>query len=443
MRTAIVVCSRLNSSRVPEKAFAQVAGVPVLVHLLRRLHQTGFPVFVAVPVEELGTYQRRLEAWRKELPNLMIAGAEECPLQRMASVAQTGGFDRVVRVCHDKVFVDPDDVWTLLNHQVAVGSEYVYSSTLPAGSGFEIVSTSALVAAAERFRGRVVEHIGYAVRCVAERVSDADMTAFHPLSRGRLLLDYPEDLDVLRWVGAALGERGISQTPAQGVQALLEANWKWIEHNRMPLVTVYTCARNAERWIDKAMGSVAAQNYFGRCEYLLVDDGSTDGTLERMTRFAARFPNQAQVVKLGENVGLASASNVALSMARGQYILRLDADDFLLHTMILEHMVKILDHAGTDALYPANLQNGGVVQWGDEAHHIGGAMFRTRAMNHVKFTEGLRGYEGYDFFRRAQGQLQVSYYLTPTFFYRQRKGSLSRTDLADRERIRAEIDART
>jgi hypothetical protein len=64
---------------------------------------------------------------------------------------------------------------------------------------------------------------------------------------------------------------------------------------------------------------------------------------------------------------------------------------------------------------------------------------KTRAINHVKFTEGLRGYEGLDFFARAKDTLSIGYFARPTFFYTQRNDSMSKTNLDDREKIKNNI----
>ncbi|MBK8260101.1 MAG: glycosyltransferase family 2 protein [Nannocystis sp.] len=84
---------------------------------------------------------------------------------------------------------------------------------------------------------------------------------------------------------------------------------------------------NGERFIHRALNSVAHQGNFKEMELIIVDDPSTDKTLEIVAKFAPGKPNVSwhrNVV----NKGLASSSNVALSKARGRYILRLDADDF-------------------------------------------------------------------------------------------------------------------
>ncbi len=54
-----------------------------------------------------------------------------------------------------------------------------------------------------------------------------------------------------------------------------------------PLVSILVPCYNSEAWIDRTLESALAQTY-PRCEIIVVDDGSTDGTLARMRGYEAR-----------------------------------------------------------------------------------------------------------------------------------------------------------
>lgn len=85
-------------------------------------------------------------------------------------------------------------------------------------------------------------------------------------------------------------------------------------------------AYNAERYLDKALDSIAHQT-FDDYEAVLVDDGSTDRTGAILDEFAAAHEN-AQVVH-SQNNGLLLARRLGLAHAQGDYIVFLDADDRL------------------------------------------------------------------------------------------------------------------
>src|SRR5204863_4901901 len=94
--------------------------------------------------------------------------------------------------------------------------------------------------------------------------------------------------------------------------------------NPAPLVSVLISAYNVAAWVPKCLESVLAQDW-PRIEIVVVDDGSRDGTLVA----ARRFESKRVKVVTQENRGAAAARNQALSLAQGDYIQWLDADDLL------------------------------------------------------------------------------------------------------------------
>lgn len=99
------------------------------------------------------------------------------------------------------------------------------------------------------------------------------------------------------------------------------------------LVSILIPAYNAEKWINQAIESALGQTWENK-EIIIVDDGSTDRTLEIARGFESIF-----IKVIGqENLGASAARNSALSMARGNYIQWLDADDLLAADKIAEQM---------------------------------------------------------------------------------------------------------
>ena len=91
-----------------------------------------------------------------------------------------------------------------------------------------------------------------------------------------------------------------------------------------PLVSVLIPAHNAEAWIGDSIKSAIAQTWRHK-EIIVVDDGSTDKTLATAQQFES---NEVRVVTQ-PNQGAAVARNTAFSVAQGDYIQWLDADDIL------------------------------------------------------------------------------------------------------------------
>lgn len=437
MKTAFVICSRKDSSRVPNKAFINYNGLSHLEHLIERLLKTEIPIYVAVPEGEEVFYSSLMDKYPKRV--FISSGFAQDPLRRMYGVAKQNQIDNVIRVTHDKIFIDPETVFQALGKFNEQKLDYLYSSSFIPGTGFEIISHDILEKAAAAFKK--VEHISYAIKAMTDNKLDFQVTDSHMRSMLyagiRLLVDYPEDVQLMRLLFATLGK---DCNLRQVLEFIQEHPWV-TQINRLPKVTVYTCAYNAEKWITDAMGSVAMQENFSDFEYVLIDDHSSDRTSYMMAKFCQLYKN-AQWHRNNANYGLASSSNRALKMAKGKYIVRLDADDYFANNAAISDMIELMEERGLDAVYPNNYCGIGrrEVQSGSDHHHIGGSLFRTSAVNHVKFTEGLRNYEGLDFFGRAQQQIAIGYLAKPVFVYRQHEGSMSKTNLEERERVKKEIE---
>ncbi len=91
-----------------------------------------------------------------------------------------------------------------------------------------------------------------------------------------------------------------------------------------PLVSILIPCFNAASWISATLESVLAQTWGSR-EIIIVDDGSTDGSLALAQSFATRGVS----VIVQPNAGASAARNRALRESRGNFIQFIDADDLL------------------------------------------------------------------------------------------------------------------
>lgn len=94
---------------------------------------------------------------------------------------------------------------------------------------------------------------------------------------------------------------------------------------REPIVSIIVAAYNAEAWISECIESVINQT--SDCwELILVDDGSTDGTGQIIDGYLV----DKRIRKVScEHRGLAASRNTGLSLASGEFLALLDADDYL------------------------------------------------------------------------------------------------------------------
>jgi glycosyltransferase EpsE len=91
-----------------------------------------------------------------------------------------------------------------------------------------------------------------------------------------------------------------------------------------PRVSVVSTVYNGESYFDRAIPGILAQT-FDDFEFILVDDGSSDRTLDRLHELAGR--DQRVRVFAPGRLGAAAAYNYAVAQARGDYIARQDFDD--------------------------------------------------------------------------------------------------------------------
>jgi len=92
------------------------------------------------------------------------------------------------------------------------------------------------------------------------------------------------------------------------------------------LITVLITTHNYGRFIEQAIDSVLAQEFpQDQVQTVVVDDGSTDDTAERMKKYGSRIEYFYKT-----NGGQASALNMGISKARGEIVALLDADDVFL-----------------------------------------------------------------------------------------------------------------
>lgn len=227
---------------------------------------------------------------------------------------------------------------------------------------------------------------------------------------------------------------------------MLTKNWK------NPLVTVYIANHNYGRFIEQAIESVYQQS-FDDWELIIIDDGSTDNSREIIQRYQNRSKTY---IAFQHNRGLNKTGNVAAKLARGKYIVRLDADDYM-----SSHALKIMVHE-----MEANQQLAMVfsdyylidesdnvigqmrrhdfekgVSLYDQPAHGACTLFRKSILQEIGgYDENFRCQDGYDVWLRMIHNYSIKNVDLPLFYYRQHGSSLSKNEehiLNTRARIKA------
>ncbi|OAI44845.1 hypothetical protein AYO42_00590 [Rhizomicrobium sp. SCGC AG-212-E05] len=122
-----------------------------------------------------------------------------------------------------------------------------------------------------------------------------------------------------------------------------------------PVVSIITPTKDRRELLRLTMDSVSAQGC-GAWEHVIVDDGSTDGTIEEVTRRAVADPRVRLIRRQSEKSGANVCRNLGLAAAMGEFVIFLDSDD-LLRAGCLENRTTLM-RRNPDlafAVYPAGV----------------------------------------------------------------------------------------
>lgn len=116
-----------------------------------------------------------------------------------------------------------------------------------------------------------------------------------------------------------------------------------------PKVSILIPCYNSERWIAEAISSALNQTYINK-EVIVVDDGSTDSSLEIIKSFGDRIHWET-----GRNKGGNVARNRLLELSTGEWLQYLDSDDYLLETKIEKQINFLEKNPNVDIIYSPSI----------------------------------------------------------------------------------------
>lgn len=180
----------------------------------------------------------------------------------------------------------------------------------------------------------------------------------------------------------------------------------------VPKITVLMPVYNCELYIKEAIDSILNQT-FGDFEFLIIDDASTDGTIDIIKQFTD--PRIKLIIK-EVNQGVSSAVNDGLKLAKGKYIARMDGDDIAIKERF-EKQMKVLES------HPEIFICGSLVQYLGGSNSIisykethdeiisellifcsicmGSSMFRRNELGAYFYDENKNSGEDYDFWTKV------------------------------------------
>lgn len=115
-----------------------------------------------------------------------------------------------------------------------------------------------------------------------------------------------------------------------------------------PRISIIIPCYNSAQWVAETIKSVLSQT-IEDWECIIVNDGSTDNSLEIIKSYAEKDNRIRYIDK--KNEGVAIARNTAIASAQGEYILPLDADDLIAPTYVEKALKYFEEHPSTKLVY--------------------------------------------------------------------------------------------
>ena len=147
-------------------------------------------------------------------------------------------------------------------------------------------------------------------------------------------------------------------------------------------LSIYIPCFNDGEFLFRALDSIPVRDDI---EVILVDDGSTDNSLQVAKEFKSNTKLKMRIISCDENQGISYANNIGIDSCKGEYFYLIDADDFL-YTQEFEKVLDELD--GTDIVYIKAITNeNAILKPNENNHNLCAGWFK---FIRTEFMEGIR-----------------------------------------------------
>lgn len=142
-KVTAIIQARMKSTRLPEKVMRELAGKPLIAHVIERTCAISGVDTVVLATSE-GKENRPLLECAESMGVNVFCGSEKNVLERYYRAAEKFGGDYIVRVTGDNPFTDPWYGARTLTHTIQNGADLCSPIGLPLGTAVEIFSRNAL-----------------------------------------------------------------------------------------------------------------------------------------------------------------------------------------------------------------------------------------------------------------------------------------------------------
>jgi len=195
------------------------------------------------------------------------------------------------------------------------------------------------------------------------------------------------------------------------------------------MVTIIITAYNYDRYIERAIRSCLDQSLDNEAyEVIVVNDCSSDNTIPILEN----YKDQVRVFNLEKNIGLAAARNFGVKKAQGQFVVFLDADDYIQRDLLFIQRTFLSENNSLDAV---SVDYYMVDERGNHLKHVNsehepiacGIMFRKDLLLDVGlYDESFRAREEEDLRIRFLDKYKIYNIILPLYRYRMHDSNLTK-----------------
>lgn len=459
-----VILARVASSRLKDKALIDINDEPAIVHLLRRIKiaQSHSYVDTIALCTTTNKEDDILEELALKHGIKVYRGDVEDVLSRMLlAVNDHPDHDVVLRITGDDLLIDPLHLHKTVCHHLDMNADYTDAKKLPSGTEVEVFSANTL----KNIKRLAVDASGteYLTNYITENANHFEVASLPVEAKYdksyRLTLDTPEDYlviskflaemrvqkkeinysldDVIEYFSARPNAFNSNKKIKQrSIPIKYDASLNWDNILTAPKVTIYLVNYNYGAYIKESIESVLNQT-FSDYELIIIDDGSTDDSQAIINNYK-EHPKIKVVFQ--ENMGLLKTINKAIDISRGDYIIRLDADDYLNKNALLILVNRMENNKNCLMVFPdyylvdknseiiaeEKRHNFKHVSMFDQPAHGACTLLRKDAVLKMgKYSDEFSRQDGFDIWIKLVATGEVDNVDLPLFYYRQHGNSLS------------------
>ena len=211
--------------------------------------------------------------------------------------------------------------------------------------------------------------------------------------------------------------------------------------NKNLSISIYIISRNYDKYLEQAILSVLSQTE-KKWHLYLINDGSSDSTKKIMSKYHQMYPKKIYFINNKKNIGLQKNANKIIDISTNEFLMRLDADDWLENNAIRLVLNEFKKNKKIDIVfgnYFYSSSNGIRISKENKLvlnkkinfkhfppHGACTAFKKNLLKKYGGYNEKFNAQDGWDLWHKIAKKNNVSYIKNPIFNYRQHEKSISK-----------------